>query len=244
LTEALTNLLPGTELALSVVAAWALGRLRDPSAIAALQVSLDSPYHAIRAHAARALGALGDHQSAPVFLERLRDETDKGLQMAYAAALGKLQVREAAGLLLETLYETQNQGARLELALSLARLVGDEGYFIQLLHQTRSATGAGTALAQSINMLRKNIEKNLYEDDLHDLFLETGDAFAHEDIDRGVIALSHIIQMAPHNGTTPHADSIIQACSSHFEEGGTTRIEYILLALHTLDAVWASSVKS
>jgi MFS family permease len=243
LTEALTNLLPGTELALSVVAAWALGRLRDPSAIAALRVSLESPYHAIRAHAARALGALGDHQSAPLFLERLRDETDKGLQMAYAAALGKLQVREAAGLLLETLHETQNQGARLELALSLARLVGGEGHFIQLLHQTRAAMGAGTALTQSINILRKKIEKNLYEKNLHDFFLETGDAFAHEDLDRGVIALSHIIQMAPRNWTIPHADLIIQACASHFEDDGAARIEYILLALHTLDAVWASSVK-
>lgn len=244
LTQALTNLLPGTELALSVFAAWALGRLGDPAAIAPLRESLDSPYHAIRAHAARALGALGDVQSAPVFLERLREETDKGLRMAYAAALGKLQAREAAGLLLETLHETQNQGARLELALSLARLVGDEGYFIQLLHQTRAATGTGTALAQKINALRKKIEKNLHEDDLHDLFLESGDAFAREDLDRGVAALSHIIQRLPHNGAAPHADLILQACDSHFEEDGAARIEYILLALHTLDAVWTSPAKS
>ncbi|MCJ7701361.1 MAG: MFS transporter [Anaerolineales bacterium] len=241
LTEALTNLLPGTELALSVVAAWALGRLGDPSAIAALQESLNSPYYMIQAYAARALGALGDHQSAPVFLERLRDETDKGVQMAYAAALGKLKAREAAGLLLETLQGTQNQGARLELALSLARLVGDEEYFIKLLYQTRAATGTGTALSQNINVLRKKIEKNQYEDDLHDLLLESGDAFAREDLDRGVIALSYIIQIHPQNGINPHADLILQACASHFEEGGAAQIEYILLALHTLNAVWASS---
>jgi HEAT repeat protein len=43
LTEALTNVLSGTELASSVVAAWSLGRLGDPSAIAALRGSLDSP---------------------------------------------------------------------------------------------------------------------------------------------------------------------------------------------------------
>jgi HEAT repeat protein len=243
LTQALTNLLPGTELALSVFAAWALGRLGDPSAIAPLRESLDSPYHAIRAHAARSLGALGDRQSAPVFLERLREETDKGLRMAYAAALGKLQAREAAGLLLETLHEAQNQGSRLELALSLARLVGDESYFIRLLHQTRAATGTGTALAQNINVLRKKIEKSLHEDNLHDLFLESRDAFAREDLDRGVVALSHIIQRLPHNGAAPHADLILQACTSHFEESGAARIEYILLALHTLNAVWASPAK-
>jgi len=244
LTEALTKLLPGTELALSVVAAWALGRLGDPSAITALRGSLNSPYPMIQAHAARALGALEDHQSAPVFLERLRDETDKGLQMAFAAALGKLQARGAAGLLLETLQETKNQGARLELALSLARLVGDEDYFIKLLNQTRAATGIGTALAQNINMLRKKIEKRQYEDELHDLFLESGDAFAREDLDRGVSALSQIIQSPPHHGISPHADLILQACAGYFEQGGAARIEYILLALHTLDAVWASSPKS
>jgi len=237
LTEALTSMLSGTELASSVVAAWSLGRLGDPSAIAALRGSLDSSYHAIRAHAVRALGVLGDRQSAPVFLERLRVETDKGLQMAYAAALGKLQAREATGLLLEILRETQNHGARLELALSLARLVGDEGFFIQLLHQTRAPMGTGTALAQSINGLRNKIEKKQYDDDLHDLFLESGDAFAREDLDRGVIALSHIIQSLPHNEIAPHAYLILQACTIHFEEGCPARIEYILLALHTLDSV-------
>ena len=239
LTEALTNMLSGTELASSVVAAWSLGRLGDPSAIAALQGSLDSPYLAIRAHSVRALGILGDRQSAPLFLERLRVETNKGLQMAYAAALGQLQEREATGLLLETLHETQNHGARLELALSLARLVGDEDFFIQLLHQTHAPMGVGTALAQSFNGLRKKIEKNQYDDDLHDLFIESGDAFARDDLERGMIGLSHIIQSSHDNGTAPHADLILQACASHFEEGCTARIEYILLALHTLDAVWA-----
>jgi len=243
LTEALTNVLPGPELALSVVAVWALGRIGDPAAIAALRESLNSPYPMIQAHAARALGALGDHPSASVFLERLGEETDKGLQMAYAAALGKLQARGAAGLLLKTLHATENPGARLELALSLARLVGDEGYFIKLLNQTRAATGTGTALAQSINVLRKKAEKNQYQEQLHDLYIESGDAFAREDLGRGVSALSEIIQIPLQDGIAPHVGLILQACASHFEQEGTAQIEYILLALHTLDAVWISPLK-
>src|SRR5690606_18546998 len=48
LTEALINLLTGTELALSAMAAWALGRMGDKSAVPALRAELDSPYRSIQ----------------------------------------------------------------------------------------------------------------------------------------------------------------------------------------------------
>ncbi len=91
--------------------------------------------------------------------------------------------------------------------------------------------------------MRKKIEKNQYQNLLHDLYLESGDAFAREDLGHGVSALSEIIQSTPQDEIAPHAELILQACASHFEQEGTAQIEYILLALHSLDAVWVSSLK-
>jgi MFS family permease len=84
LTAALIEVLRGTELALKAMAAWALGRIGDESALPALREELDAPYRSIRAHAARALGALHDRTMIPELHNRLLVEQDKGLQMAYA----------------------------------------------------------------------------------------------------------------------------------------------------------------
>jgi len=100
LREALIETLNGTELALSAMAAWALGHMGDVEAIPALRTALDSPYHSIQAHSERALGSLRARELAPLIRERLAVESDKGLQMAYASALGNLHDRDAAGLIL------------------------------------------------------------------------------------------------------------------------------------------------
>src|SRR5690606_35486781 len=97
LSDALIAIVHGGELALSVVAAWALGRIGDPRAYEPLKEALNAEYRSIQAHSARALGALGNPEIIPVLLDRLERETDKGLQMAYASALGNLRAREATG---------------------------------------------------------------------------------------------------------------------------------------------------
>ena len=157
LIEALVSILEGSELALTVVAAWALGRLGAPEAIEPLRRALDSDYRSVRAHSARALGALGATDMAPLLMQRLESETDKGLQMAYASALGNLGAAEATPQLLALLDRTENPGARLELALTLARIVGDEHHFISLLRATRG--DPGTALAQATTAVRRQVEK-------------------------------------------------------------------------------------
>lgn len=147
LIQALERLLVGSELALTVVAAWALGRLGDPAAAPALRSALESEYRSIRAHSARALGALGDVSVAEELLVRLREEPDKGLQMAYASALGNLRHTPATAIVLGLLATTANEGARLELALTLARLLGDEHHFIALLRSVRNDPATGVAQA-------------------------------------------------------------------------------------------------
>ena len=237
LTRALVELLKGTELALTVVAAWALGRIGDRSAIGPLREGLRSEYRSIRAHCARALGALGDTESIPTLLELLNHETDRGLQMAYASALGNLRAREAAPRLLTLLREFQNRGARMELALSLARLVGKEHPFIQLVRGAR--TDAGTTIAQALTTLNKKILNTSLD---HDNIVSTMDrciqASAHGDLTTGAAYLSQIIRWIPPSTLDECARTILDECAHAIDEFGAERIEYILLALHILEVGW------
>ncbi|RME52614.1 MAG: MFS transporter, partial [Caldilineae bacterium] len=147
LTQALIDILNGSEVALSTIAAWALGRMGDPAAYEALIQGLDADFRSIQVHCARALGALGKREAIPILLERLRKEENVGLQMAFASALGNLQAEEATEDILALLERMENEGARLELALSLARIAGDEGVFVNLARSAR--TDPGTAFAQA-----------------------------------------------------------------------------------------------
>ena len=68
--EALAEIVGQAEPALSVVAAWALGRLGDPRAIAPLRDGLHSQYRSVQAHSARALGTLRDAELEGALLQR------------------------------------------------------------------------------------------------------------------------------------------------------------------------------
>lgn len=224
LVAALRDILDGTELSLSVVAAWALGRIGDAGAVESLRRGLDSPYRSIQAHCARALGTLGDRSSAPVLLERLKTETDKGLRIAYSSALGNLRAEEAVGVLLDVLVNTENEGARLELALALARIVGDEQHFIRLLRHMRQ--DAGTAAAQAITALKRR----LYDVDTH-LLDRCAEAFARDDFAAGVAFLREVIAALPPEEHRPAARVMLEACAAHMAD----HRECLLLALHALE---------
>ena len=114
--------------ALSVVAAWALGRIGDQQAIDALRAGLDAPYRSIQAHSARSLGTLKDDEVTRVSLgRRLVEEQDEGLKIAFTAALCKLGAVEAVPEMLALLTETEDLYLRMEIALALGSLVGEEG---------------------------------------------------------------------------------------------------------------------
>ena len=234
LTAALIDILNGTELALSVVAAWALGRIGDSAAVEALRAGLDSKYRSIQAHCARALGTLEHYEAGPVLLERLGDEADKGLQMAYAATLGKLKATEAVGQLLSLLQNMENEGARMELALSLARLIGEEDYFIRLAREVRA--DIGTATAQAMTALKKKFDKN--DDELLTIINECADHFARDEMDQGAILLNQIIELLPPDRFNETAIIILHDCGEHLVKYQSTRSEYILLALHVLEIGW------
>lgn len=228
LINALAAVLHSSDPALSVMAAWALGRIRDDRARDTLHAALDAGYRSVRAHSARSLGTLGDETAVPILLNRLQMETDHGLCIAYASALGQLQAVAAAPQVLGLLRQEEDEMLRYELALALARLADDERIFVQLTRQIRA--DAGTALAQALLSISKKWPQN-------EARAEATAAFAQNDLAQGVAALARYLQVT--TSTVPsaaHQAQILQECATRLQAGGATRLEYALLALHVLSS--------
>lgn len=236
LINALADILNGPEPALSVMAAWALGRLGDKRAIEPLRSGLEANYRSVQAHSSRALATLGDRDLIPTLLERLAMEGDYGLRVAYASALGRLNAEEATGQILGILRTSREEITRLELALTLARMLGDEHHFIRLLRQLRA--DAGTATAQELAALKKKLEKlSLENAALLTLLDECIDAFAHDELAGGTALLSQFLHQLPHDTIRVACSAILEECAHRLAQYGASRHEYVLLALYALQ-VW------
>lgn len=238
LREALIETLNGTELALSAMAAWALGRMGDQEALPALRSALDSPYLSIRAHSARAIGALRAREVAPLIRERLAAESDKGLQMAYASALGNLHDQEATEILLTLLANTANDKARLELALALSRLVGHEHSYIQLVRGGRE--DLGTTVAQALTTFKRKVERTAKPNGETEMLMDCINAFAHHDRATGIIQLTQVLRALAPDHFHPTSQQILDACTAALETYGEQHLEYLYLALHILQTDWQS----
>lgn len=236
LREALIETLNGTELALSAMAAWALGRMGDQEALPALRSALDSPYLSIKAHSARAIGALRARELAPLIRERLAAEQDKGLQMAYASALGNLHDQEATGLLLGLLEHTANDKARLELALALSRLVGHEHSYIQLVRGGRE--DLGTTVAQALTTFKRKLERTTKPNGEAVTLTNCINAFAHHDRAGGIRQVSQILRELEPEHFHPTSQQILSACAAALERYGEQHLEYLYLTLHILQTDW------
>ncbi len=233
LTTALVEILQGKSPALSVIAAWALGRIGDRNAIEPLRAGLHSPYRSIQSHCARSLATLGDRGMIPLLLKRLPGESDYGLQVAYASALGKVGATRAIGPILRLLGEADDESTQNELALAVARLVGSEDSFIRLLRATREEPG--TSLAQALTALQRQWSRsNRSEQDWQPLLQITIDTLAQNDLNRGIAAFQQFIHALPLDRWQSTTASVLRACAAHFAGPGETRFEYILLAIHTL----------
>jgi MFS family permease len=236
LVSALVELLDGSELALSVVAAWALGRMGDDRALEPLHKALDSKYRSIQVHSARALGALGDQRAAQMLLSRLASEENKGLRMAFASALGQLQSRDATEPLLQLLYTTTNPGARTELALSLARILGLEHRFVQLLREARS--DVGTALSHAVTGLSRSWPKEMgSQSELQELARESAEDFGRQKLDLGTKGLVQVIRILLREPMDEIASLILNDIAARLDEFGISRLEYLYLALNVMGAL-------
>jgi HEAT repeat protein/sugar phosphate permease len=235
--EALADIVSQSEPALSVVAAWALGRLGDPRAIAPLRDGLRSQYRSVQAHSARALGTLHDTELEGALLQRFLIEKDHGLRMAYASALGKLDAQEALTPLLAFLRSRQEPGASAELALVVARLLGDEPYFVQLWRQMRQETGTG--LSQAVSGLRRRLEHSRLAHGASTALPACADAFARNDLAHGAAQLGSLLRQLLAEPLDPSTATVLAECADRLEEFKAERLEYVLLALHALHSAAA-----
>jgi MFS family permease len=228
LVDALCRIVDGTEISLSVIAAWALGRMGSERALPTLRQGLDARYRSLQVHCARSLGTLKDLEVASELLERLRSESDKGMQMAYASALGNLQYRPALMMILALLDTTQNEGARMELALAAARIADDERPFIGLLRGLRN--DMGTTAAQAIEPIKRRLSASVSKDTLV-LIDRCSMSFARNQYDSGAAELAQIIEDLVVTHDDPVENQILSATVPKLRESGVERVEYLVLAL-------------
>ncbi|HRW08303.1 MAG TPA: MFS transporter [Caldilineaceae bacterium] len=233
LTAALATILTSKHPALGVLAAWALGRIGDPTAIPPLRAGLESPYKSIQAHCVRALGTLQDKRSIPQMLARMETESDEGLLLAYASALGNMRASKASFKLLDLLHESADDEMRWEAVLALARIVGNEKQFIQLWRNTR--TDIGTTVAQTLSRFKKKlVQAYPYEPELSQLFTDAIDTFARDDLAAGSHQLGQLLQSMPLDSCEYVATTVAEACAEQLRNQEEFRDDYLLLAIHTL----------
>jgi len=230
LMEGLEDVLSSPDPALSVMAAWGLGRIGDKHAVEALREGLNAQYRSVRAHSARSLGTLGDRASAPLLLERLRAESDSGLKVAYAAALGSLRYEPAGQHLLELALRWESAQERQEFALALARVLGGEQPFVGLLRERRG--DVSTALSQAVVAVRKKLGP--VSDGVLVNLDECARAMARGSLEEGAAMLSRVIHSLLMIRQDGLATSVLRACAAELEQRGVDRFEFLALALHVL----------
>lgn len=235
LTAALIRVLEGKSPALSVIAAWALGRIGDPSAIGPLRAGLHSPYRSIQSHCARALATIGDQGIIPLLLKRLPVETDYGLRVAYASALGKLGATRGLDQVLHLLADADDESTRMELALAVTRMAGSEDSFIRLAREVREQPG--TALAQALVARRGALNQwAIFRPELTPVLNDCVDALAREDLTSGIVGFQQLLSLLPLERMKQNTGTILRACAGGLAGSGVERIEYFLLALQVFHA--------
>jgi MFS family permease len=234
LTQALIDLLHGTEISLSVMAAWALGRIGDETALPALREGLDLEYKAIRSHCARALGTMGDHQIIPKLHERLKAAEDIGLRIAYAATLADLGATTTIPTLFEVLNQTKNDKARIEITLSMAKMVSEENHFVTLARGLQS--DAGTTISQELMRLRSRLNKNTAaKPELVQSCVRATESFGNDNMERGTQELISIIESILFLTHDLVAQKLLQGSLDGLKTWGMQHPEYTLLALNILN---------
>ena len=218
-----------------MIAAWALGRMGGVQAIPSLRNAFTSAkYRSVRAHAARALGTLGDRESIPLLLEEVRNNPDLGIKVACGSSLGKLQVTEATSDLLHILYIDSSPQSRREMGLSLARLLDAEGKYIELSRAIYE--DPGTALAQEIDVIRGIVSKKFAEqEDILLQLVEAREQFALGQLEQGFQPLRAILHALAEQEVDSPCRQILAETRIRMYEFGPSRMEYPILGIVALE---------
>ncbi len=235
LAAALARLLRGPNPELAQAAAWALGRLGHPRAITPLREMLLKGSPGLQACCARALGMLGDRDAAPDLILLFHRETTPSVRLACAAALGGLRVRAVVPALLAWLREVQEESARRELAFAIAQIVGRDHYFIRLWRESQSEPG--TILSQALNDLKDKLP-GLPEGPLRATVERAVEALAQGNLAAAAPLLADGLRALPYERIEGTPAAVLNECADRLTSGDARRIEYLLLALHALNAVY------
>ena len=236
LVDALLDVLNGDEPDLSIAAAWSLGRMGNARAIPALREALASGLPLLEARSARALATLGDIESIPVLAGRFRGEPHGGQRIAYASALGLLGATEFTSEALDFLRSLGSESSRMEAALTVARLVGREQYFVRRWRETR--TEPGTALCQAVMALRRKANRlPTWSQDFSSMCGRCGDAFAADDLRLGARLLGDVARSLARDRPKEYLGCVLGECADRLGEFEDSRREYVLLALHAINAL-------
>jgi HEAT repeat protein len=232
LTDALVRVLEGRSPALSVVAAWALGKVGAKDSIGPLRLALDSSYRSVQGYSARALATLGDRESAQELMARLRVEEDEALSVAYASALGKLGVETALPILLARLKSCDDEVMAAELALAVARILGNERGYIRLARDVSKQPG--TTIAQSLATTRRHLPRSLAVSAAALSAIE--DEFARDHLDGAACTFGAWLEQLPPERHETATLTVTRAAAAMLRAHGFARPEYVLLGLHAVSA--------
>jgi hypothetical protein len=189
----------------------------------------------VKAHAARALGTLGDEESISSLLQHARSNPDLGLRVACASSLGKLRVTAATPDLLQILYIDNYPQSRREMGLSLARLLDAESKYIELSRKVDE--DPGTTLAQEMDALRNILSKRYAESPTIVSHLsEARDQFALGNLESGFAGLTDTIDLVLPEEIELHCKQILGECGQRIREFGKERMEYPILSVIGLAA--------
>lgn len=237
LIDELVGILGGNQPELATLAAWALGRMGDHSAILPLREMLTSEYPLLRARCARSLARLQDRGCIPYLHAMLQEEHDAGVCLAYASSLGTLNAAEATPEIMHILREAQDDSIRDELALALAKLAGNEGRYMRLWHGAQA--DIGTASAQMLLGMHNELAaccRRAHEPAT--TINQCARAFATADMARAAELLIKIAGAVLERPIVQPREAILRECLQCLKRFGTDRDEYILLTLHTIRCVF------
>jgi HEAT repeat protein len=191
-------------------------------------------YRSVRAHAARALGTLGDRESIPFLMEEVRNNPDLGLKVACVSSLSKLRVFEAAPDLLHILYIDSYPQSRREMGMCVARLLEAESEYIELSRSLYE--DPGTTLAREVDGLRGSILKNLGDrDEIVQHLIESRERFALGLLRQGVQPLLTVINFIVLEEIDPACREILLEAGTRMHEFGPDRMEYLILAIVAME---------
>lgn len=125
----------------------------------------------------------------------------------------------------------------MELALAIARIVGEENRFIRLFRQVRA--DAGSAMSQAVIRLRNKIRRNHPDrETIQRLMADCADVLADNNLDQGAALIGQIMALLLEEKGADTNKIILQECLTCLQEFKATRLEYLILALHTMAAGW------